>query len=230
LFRAFSGDKPFPDAAVEDAAEWNKRNITPGKNVFETAGGRLKQTSNGCSESTKTLFPVNGSNWTDYTVAVDVWDLDNDAFSIVFRYSDPNSYYNFTVGAGDFGNTWYLCETTAREEDCFGNPPSADKTLATGPNGLTIDETGGTAYTMAVKVAGRKIEVFFGKQVDVLTGHMPPKLGEANHGTYKKGTVGLHMGSNPAAFANILVLGPGGLPVDIQDRFSVVWGALKSAY
>ncbi|MFQ6044410.1 MAG: Ig-like domain-containing protein, partial [Candidatus Poribacteria bacterium] len=96
LFRAFTRDRPIPNASAENANEWNKRNVTPGKNVFQVAGGRLKQTSNGCSESTKTLFPVNGSNWTDYTVVVDFWDRDNDSISIIFRYTDPDNYYNFT--------------------------------------------------------------------------------------------------------------------------------------
>jgi hypothetical protein len=232
LFQAFTaGEKPFPNAAVENPDEWNKRNVTAGKNIFQAADGRLKQISNDCATSTKTPFPVNGDNWTDYTIVLDVWDRDNDSFSILFRYTDENNYYNFTVGASDFGNTWRIGKATARENDCFdGGAPS----LATGPNGLIIDESGKTAYTMMVRVKGPKIEVFFGPQVprkEILAGKTPEKLGEAADDAFKKGTAGLHFGSNPADMANILVFGPGGpLSVEAKGKLSTVWGALKSIY
>ena len=39
MFRAFSKGRAVPNAAVEDAAEWNKHNVTKGKNVFESERG-----------------------------------------------------------------------------------------------------------------------------------------------------------------------------------------------
>jgi hypothetical protein len=211
-------------SGVNDPAKWNANNVTAGKNTFQVAGGRLKQITNDCANSTKTPFPVDGSTWTDYAVAVDVWDRDNDAFSILVRYTDPNSYYNFTIGGGDFGNTWRIGKATARENDCFDG---AAASLANGPNGLTIDETGGTAYTAVVKVTGNKIEVFFGPQADVMAGKMPPKVGEATDSTYTKGTAGLHFGSNPTDLDNILVLGPG-VSVEPQGKLATAWGRMKS--
>jgi hypothetical protein len=232
LFRAFvKGDKPIPNAAVEKADEWNKRTVTKGKNSFLVADGKLKQTANDCVNSTKTLFPVDGTNWRDYTVVLDVWDRDNDSFSILFRYTKPDAYYNFTIGAGDFTNRWFLGDSATRENDCFDGAASK---LGTGPNGLNIDETGKTAYTAMVRVKGSKIEVFFGEQVskkDILAGKTPPKVGEANDSNHKKGTAGLHFGSNPADLANIYVFGPGGpRAVDVKDKLSTLWGRLKSAY
>jgi len=208
-----------------DPAAWNANNVTKGKNVFDVSGGRLIQTSNDCANTTKTLFPVDGSSWTDYTVAIDIWDKDNDAFSILFRYTDENNYYNFTIGAGDFGNTWRLGNATARENDCFDGAAPA---LAQGDNGLTIDESGGTAYTAVVKVAGNKIEVFFGEQVDVKAGQLPPKLDEVTDNSHTQGTAGLHFGSNPAELDNIFVLGPG-VAVEPQGKLATAWGRIKSS-
>jgi hypothetical protein len=237
LFRAFSGKKPIPNAAVEDPAEWNKRNVTAGITQFAVDSGVMTQTADGCGNSTKVPFPgVDGSNWTDYTVAADLsWRSDlgdaNDILSILFRYTDENSYYNFTIGASDFGETWYLCKATAIEADCFPNPPDAALTLASGPTGLTIVQDASGVYTAAVVVAGDKIQVFFGEKVDVLGGRMPPKLGEVTDSTYMHGTAGLHMGSCPATYGNILVLGPGGSrAVDAQGKLPGTWGTLKSAY
>ena len=231
LFKAFvKGEKPIPNAAVEDATKWNDGAVGKGKIAFQVADGRLKQTMNDCVNSTKTVFPVKGDNWTDYTVILDMWDRDNDSVSILFRYTDKENYYNFTIGASDFGNMWYLGDSAAREDDCFDGGASK---LGTGPLGLIIDELGNTPYTMMVRVKGSKIEVFFGEQVskkDLVAGKTPTKLGEADDNSHKKGTVGLHHGSNPVDFANIYVLGPSGFAVDVKDKLPTVWGRLKSNY
>jgi hypothetical protein len=233
LFRAFSKDRPVPDAAVEDEAAWNANAVTAVTD-FAVEGDLLVQSADGCANSTKVPFPgVDGSNWADYTVAVDMsWRSDiadaNDALSILFRYTDENSYYNFTIGASDFGETWYLCTAVAIEIDCFPNPPDAALTLASGPNGLTIVQDASGVYTAAVTVTGGKIEVFFGEQVDVLGGEMPPKVGEVTDSAYKRGTAGLHMGSCPASYSNMVVLGPGGFAVDARGKLPAVWGVLKS--
>jgi hypothetical protein len=197
----------------------------------------LIQSADGCGNSTKVPFPVvNGFNWADYTVAVDMsWRSDigdaNDALSILFRYTDENSYYNFTVGASDFSEMWYLCKATAREADCFANPPDAAATLASGPTGVTITQDASGVYTAAVTVTGDRIQVFFGEAVDVLAGKMPPKLGEVTDRTFARGTVGIHMGSCPASYSNILVLGPGGArPVAAQGKLGTAWGVLKSEH
>jgi len=98
LFQAFTGEKPIPNAAAEDVDEWNDRNVTKGLNSFKVTDGRLEQTSNDCAASTKTLFPVDGAeSWTDYSVVVDIWWLDDDGVSIVFRYTDEDNYYIFTI-------------------------------------------------------------------------------------------------------------------------------------
>jgi hypothetical protein len=73
------------------------------------------------------------------------------------------------------------------------------------------------------------METFFGEQVDVMAGKMPPKVGEATDGRHEKGTAGIHMSSVPASFDNIIVFA-GGLAVDAQDKLAAAWGALKSTY
>jgi hypothetical protein len=94
---------------------------------------------------------------------------------------------------------------------------------------VVIDETGGTAYTIAVRVTGSKIELFFGEQADVAAGRMPPKVGEATDSSHKRGTVGFHCASNAVDLANILVFGPGAAQaVDAQDKLAAVWGGLRS--
>ena len=83
---------------------------------------------------------------------------------------------------------------------------------------------------MAVKVTGDKIELFLGEQVDVLAGEMPPKVGDATDSAHTKGTAGIHMGSNPANFDNIVVFGPGGpTPVEPQGKLATAWGQIKSS-
>ena len=86
LFRAFHENlPPFPDAKVEDPKEWNNNNVSNGANVFDVADGRLQQTSNECALTTKTLLPVvDGANWTDYTISMDVWWKDDDGVAIIF--------------------------------------------------------------------------------------------------------------------------------------------------
>ena len=196
LFRAFGKGGPIPNAAVEDPDKWNANAVTL-VTAFAVAGGMMTQTADGCGNSTKVPFPVvDGFGWTDYTVAADMsWRSDlgdaNDALSLLVRYTDENSYYNFTVGASDFGETWFLCKATAQEGDCFPNPPDAAATLASGPTGLTITQDASGVYTAAVVVTGDLIEVFFGEKVDVLAGEMPPKVGEATDGTFTHGTAGL---------------------------------------
>ena len=235
LYRAFvEGQKPIPDDTVEDPAAWNKNVVTNGALQFSVQGGRLKQTANGCAQSGKVTIPDptgKSKKWKDYTVIVDYWDRDNDSVSVLFRYEDEDNYYNFTIGAGDFGNTWYLGDSTAKESDCFdGGAPS----LATGKNPVPLDESGNTAYTVMVRVKGDTIELFFGEQVpvkDLMKGKTPEKVAEVSDSKHKQGTVGLHMGSNPADFANILVFGPGGpRPVDPAGSLSTTWALLKSSY
>jgi hypothetical protein len=208
-----------------DPAAWNANNVTAGKNVFVVEGGRLKQTSDGCSETTKTPFPVDGANWTDYIVAADVWWYDDDFVSLLFRYTGPDTYYNFTVAASS-SDSWYLGNATAAEGECFGD--TGLPSLTEGPTGVTIDEAGGTAYTMAVMVAGSTIELFFGEQVDVEAGQMPPKMGEVTDSTYTHGTAGVHCASNATDFDNIVVLGLDATAVKPQDKLAATWGQLKS--
>jgi hypothetical protein len=220
-------------SGVNDPAAWSANAVTAVTD-FAVEGGLMVQSADGCANSTKVPFPgVDGSNWTDYIVAADMsWRSDiadaNDALSILFRYTDENSYYNFTIGASDFGETWYLCTAAAIEIDCFPNPPDAALTLASGPNGLTIVQDASGVYTAAVLVSGSTIQVFFGEQVDVLGGEMPPKVGEVTDSTFTHGTAGIHMGSCPASYDNIVVLGPdSALAVDSQDKLATTWGQLK---
>jgi hypothetical protein len=231
LFRA-----DFENAnGVNDPAEWNANNVTLGKHVYEVEDGWLTQTADGCENTTKTLFPVDGDDWTDYTVAVDIrWRGDlgdaNDVLSIIFRYTDPNSYYQFSIGASQYNYEWWLADTHANEALCFDGPfPPAEAILAQGVHGVAMDEGGKDAYTAVVKVTGDMMEAFFGEQVDVLAGKMPPKTGEATDGKHEKGTAGIHMSSVPASFDNIIVFA-GSLAVDAQDKLPTVWGVLKSTY
>ena len=214
-------------SGVNDPAAWTANNVTAGLNVFahDAASGRLEQTIEGCGNSTKTPFPVDGSGWADYIVSTDVWFPDNDTISILFRYTDENNYYNFTVGAGDFNNEWYLGIATANEAECYDG---ARPNIATGPLGLTIDETGGTAYTLAVIAVGSTIDLFFGEQTDVEAGQFPPKVGGVTDGTYTSGTAGLHFGSLPCFLDNILVIDALGAAVDSQDKLATTWAELKA--
>ena len=220
---------------VNDPGKWEANNVTPGNHVYNVEDGWLTQTADDCGKTTKTLFPVDGADWTDYIVAVDIrWRGDmgdaNDVLSIIFRYTDPNSYYQFSLGASQYNFEWWLVDTHANEGLCFDQPlPPADKTLAKGVHGVAIDEGGKEVYTAVVKVTGSKIEAFFGEKVDVLAGGMPPKVGEATDNKHEKGTAALHMASVPASFDNIIVFA-GGLTVDGKGKFSTLWGALKFAH
>jgi hypothetical protein len=221
-------------SGVNDPAAWGA-NAVSAVTDFAVADGKMTQSADGCANSTKVPFPVvDGSNWTDYTVAVDMsWRSDlgdaNDALSVLFRYTDENSYYNFTVGASDFSEMWYLCKATAREADCFANPPDEAATLASGETGVTITQDATGIYTAVVVVVGSRIQVFFGEEVDVMAGEMPPKLGEVTDSTFTQGTAGIHMGSCPGTYDNIIVLGPeGGASVDSPGKLTATWGQLKS--
>jgi len=215
-------------SGVNNPAAWNANNVTAGKNVFTVKGGVLKQTSNECNKSTKTPFPVDGSGWTDYTVAIDVWDRDNDCFAILFRYTDSGNYYNFAIGASDFGNTWYLGDSIAREIVC--DWPPWDPGTPTITTGHIRAITRGMVYTAAVKVTGNKIELFFGVRVDTLAGKLPAKIGEATDSTHTKGTAGLYMASNPADFDNIIVYGPKPpFAVEPRGKLATTWVQIKSA-
>ena len=223
------------NAGANNADKWNDNSVSPGKHDFKIEDGWLTQSLDGCDNTTTTLLPVNGANWTDYTAAVDIrrrGDLGdaNDAISIIFRYTDPDSYYNFSMGGseGEFNHKWFICDTHALESKCFDDPlPPQKQILAEGDLGIAVDESGATGYTAALRVVGDKIEVFFGEQVDVGGGQMPPKLGEVIDNKYPKGAVGLHTSSCPASFDNVIVFGES-FAVDSNGKLSTVWGALKS--
>ena len=225
------------NSGVNDPAKWEKNNVTPGAHLYKLEGGWLTQTADGCDKSTKTLLPADGANWGDYTLAVDMrfrGDIgdSNDVISIIFRYTAPDAYYNFSIGASQYNFQWWLVDTHANEAVCFDGPlPPANQTLAMGDHGVQIDDAKGKeAYTAVVKVTGNKIEAFFGKQVDVLAGNLPPKVGEAEDNKHKKGTVGIHMASVPASFDNIIVGGPAGFSVDPKDKLATSWGRIKVNY
>ena len=210
---------------TNDPAAWNANNVSAGLNVFAVEGGLLKQTLDGCGNTTKTSLPVDGANWTDYLVAADAAWYDDDYVSLLFRYTSADAYYNFTVVAGD-GDSWVVGDATASEAECFGD--TGLPSLADGANGLDIDETGATLYTMAVMVTGSLIEVFFGEQVDVEAGQMPPKVGEVTDSTHTQGTAGIHTASNITDFDNILVISSDSAAVEAHDKLTATWGQLKS--
>lgn len=121
VFDAFSGEKPIPDEKVQDPEEWAKNSVTPNANTFSVANDRLVQTANECAMSTKTLLPVvDGSNWVNYTVSVDVWYNDDDAVGIIFRYTDEGSFYSFVIAGADenYNNQWYVGDASAGEAVC----------------------------------------------------------------------------------------------------------------
>ena len=185
---------------VNDPDRWNASSLREEHDGFKVESGRLKQTANGCGNSTKTLFPVDGSRWINYTVMMDIWPRDDDSFAIIFRYTDPENYYNFTINSNV--NRWFLGNTVAPERDCPHGLP-ADTYLASGPIEDEINQNGETAYTMAVKVEGSRISIFFGEKTH--WPEMPPKITEIVDDTHAKGTAGIYFASNPVDLDNIIV-------------------------
>jgi hypothetical protein len=214
--------------------DWER--VTPEALDFSVQDGVLKQLANEVVNTTKVSPPVDGSGWIDYTVAVDLWLRDNDILGLVFRYTDEDHYYSFQIGASDFGNTWHLNITSADDQQDWAEPAwSAQDILLQGqlvaplgPLAAPLDQTGATAYTIAATISGNKIKVFFGPQVDILAGEMPPELGEVEDDSFSKGTTGLYIATCPSDFDNFIVLGPAGLSVAPKDKLISVWGGLKS--
>ena len=210
---------------------WHDNLVTPGTLDFTVEDGRLKQNGNDLPKCGKALFPVNGFGWTDYTVATDTWERDNDVFGLIFRYTDPDSYYCLLVGCSEWNNQWCLAKVLAPDEigvPHFDTGEGAENVLLKGVNANPLDETGKTAYTMAVTAIGNKIDLFFGPQVDILGGEMPPKIGEVTDDTFTKGMAGLYTSSHPSDYDNIIVFGAHGQPVDSYGKLTVTWGMLKS--
>lgn len=212
-----------------DIEAWER--VSPDALIFSVEDGVVKQTGNEIAHTTKVLVPVNGSNWTDYTVAVDRWWRDNDVLGLVFRYTDENAYYSFLVGAGDWDNNWCLAKTFGPEESDVGlhfeDGQSADKVLLIGTLEAPINEAGGVAYTMAVNVSGDTIEAFFGTQVDVLAGDMPPSVGEVTDNSFSKGTAGIYIESCPSDFDNFVVLGSAGSAVNPKGKLAATWASIR---
>ena len=190
--------------------------------------GILKQSANDSVNATKVLVPVDGSGWTDYTVAVDLWFRDNDILGFIFRYTDEDSYYSCLLGASDFGNSVRLAVDSALEQvDGAGFNDAAATLLRemVGP----FDQSGGTGYTIAATVTGDEITVFFEEQVDVLDGEMPPEIDTVTDGSFSEGTAGIYVNSCPSDFDNFIVLGPAGKAVSPKGKLACVWGALRAA-
>lgn len=206
--------------------DWER--TTPKALQFEVKDGKLLQTANEVVNTTKTLIPIDGSRWTDYTVAVDLWTRDNDILGLVFRYTDEDNYYSFQIGGSDFGNTWHLNSLSADDQKDWANPAwSNQDILLEGNLAAPLDQAGGTGYTMAVTISGAKIEVFFGSQVNLLDEEMPPKLGEVTDKSFDKGTTGLYIATNPSDFDNFIVLGPAGLAVTLTGKLATTWAHIK---
>jgi ankyrin repeat protein len=91
------------------------------------------------------------------------------------------------IGSGDSGNSWSFGKNLAPEGEDFSNTPGLGDIIESGKNANPIDETGSTAYTIAATVGGNKVELFFGEQVNVLNGEMPPKVGEITDSSLSKG-------------------------------------------
>jgi hypothetical protein len=231
LFRAFHETQPpIPNKSVENADEWNKNVLTKGANVFQVAAGKLVQSGNECAATSKTPFPgVDGTNWTDYTVVFDVWWKDDDGLGIIFRYTNDTSYYCFITGGtdGHYSNNWFIGKDIFKEKVCFLDAGGAP--IKKGPTGLNVDNSG--PYTMMIQVKGSKIEGFFGKQIpqkDILAGKTPPKMGEVDDNSFKKGAAGIGTSTCPSEFANIQVFGPGGpLAVNVRDKLATFWSTMK---
>jgi hypothetical protein len=230
LFQAFTGEAPIPNADAEDGGAWSGNNITAGANNFQVVNDHLKLSDNECAKTTKTLLPgIDGSNWVNYTVSMDVWYQDDDAIGIIFRYTGEESFYSFVVcGAdGNFNDQWYLGNACAGEGVCFFDSPRFGEPLDSGPNNPVLAQN--VPYTMMVRVTGPKIEAFFGPQVpraDILNGATPPKLSEVTDSKYSRGRVGIYVASCPAEFANIMVIGGAGA-VDAEDKLTTTWGSIK---
>ncbi|MFC1715328.1 hypothetical protein ACFL6S_16790 [Candidatus Poribacteria bacterium] len=230
LFQAFSGEAPIPNADAENADAWSDNNVTAGTIAFQVANDHLKEIANECVATTKTLLPgVDGANWVNYTVSMDVWYQDDDAIGIIFRYTNEESFYSFVVAGADtnFNNQWYVGNASAGEGVCFFDSPRFGEPLESGPNNPALAQN--IPYTMMVSVTGPKIEVFFGPQIpreDILKGVTPPKLGEVTDSKYGKGKVGIYISSCPAEFANILVMGLPGA-VDAEGKLATTWADIK---
>jgi hypothetical protein len=63
-FEGFTGVRTVPDADVEEAGVWTESNVSADRNIFDVVDGVLKQTSDECRLTTKTLLPVvDGTDW-----------------------------------------------------------------------------------------------------------------------------------------------------------------------
>ena len=210
--------------------------VTPEALDFSVQDGVLKQLANEVVNTTKVFPPVDGSDWTDYTVAVDFWLRDNDILGLVFRYTDEDHYYSFQIGASDFGNTWHFNITSADDQKDWAEPAWSSQDILLqgqlvaplGPLAAPLDQVGGTGYTMAVVLDGNNIKFFFGTQVDVLAGEMPPEIGEFTDDSFAKGTAGIYIATCPSDFDNFIVLGSAGTAVTPKSKLTTAWGSLKS--
>ena len=190
--------------------------------------GILKQHGNDMINSTKVLVPVDGSGWTDYTVAVDLWFHDCELLGIIFRYTEGRSYYSCLLGVNVGGNSVRLAVGSALDQvhgGGFINPNATLLQVEVEP----FDDTGETGYTLAVTAIGNELTVFFGEQVDVMAEEMPPEIFTVIDDSFSAGTAGFYVNSCPSEFDNFIVLGPAGKAVSPEGKLACVWGALRAA-
>lgn len=238
LFEADFDKKAVPDASVNKPESWTAQ-AEDKLPKFSIKDGALIDEADGCGNSTRTLLPdPKGSNkdWTNYTVSMDISWSDNDNLAVIFRYTDPKSFYAFIFSASEAGQKYWLVPGPdgTKTKECL-DPAAADKAaLATGPHGETIKEgtyAGGKItniggwYTAKVEAFGDTINLYFGPQ------GKPKLLKSVKDGKFKKGTVGIWRGSDPGGLDNVSVISPPpGVAVEPKAKLATTWGSLKVAY
>lgn len=238
LFEADFDKKAVPDASVNKPESWTAQSVDK-LSKFSIKDGTLIDESDGCGNSTLTLLPdPKGSNkdWTHYTVSMDVSWSDNDNLAIIFRYTDPKSFYAFILSASEaLQKYWLVPGPDGTGTKICLDVAAADKAaLATGPHGETIKEganAGGkiTAiggwYTAKVEAFGETINLYFGPQ------GKPKLLKSVKDKKFTKGTVGIWRGSDPGGLDNVSVISPPpGTAVEPKSKLATSWGNIKVAY
>ena len=161
FFADFDSDSTaVPGPEVNDPANYVGVNALQNWAIGDFAGSgskALENLSNGCDQSGPTPLPVD-IDFSDGIIQAILGWTDNDGLGIVFRQNGDAGYlasFNASETPAVILNLWDDCNDLAVcLQDAGAGCEAAENTLAFADHGLTVDESGGTAYLVRVEAIG----------------------------------------------------------------------------
>lgn len=229
-----------------DPDAWNAGAQTEGLinfiHVNHAGSGRLHQTLNTNANTTTVVAPTSADceDWTDYTVQVTVTYDDNDCWFLVFRYTDADNYYMFSVEQGAAIARLWRAPAPDAPDARNGVPVAPDTPMpgvqiqggaATEGN---LDEPVGTEeWVVRAVVEGNNIKCYFFPREDIESLDDPapgPPIIDMDDDSNSNGCVGIRNESIVGTIDDFAVYGPSGLAVDAREKLATTWGNTKAMH